>query len=108
MSKTRHDVHSNFIARALVQAYSPRMSLIDLDAVRAARTARSPFDHFVAMRVLSADTAAEIAADFPRLAGPGLYPADEAGVRKSLIVNYVKPEWRARHELAYPGAPVAL
>jgi hypothetical protein len=30
------------------------------------------------------------------------------GVRKSLIVNYVKQEWRARHELAYPGASVAL
>ena len=24
------------------------------------------------------------------------------GVRRSLIVNYVKPEWRARHELAFP------
>lgn len=29
------------------------------------------------------------------------------GVRRSLIVNYVKPEWRARHELAFPEAPVA-
>lgn len=28
------------------------------------------------------------------------------GVRKSLIVNYVKPEWRARHELAYPDTVV--
>ncbi len=28
------------------------------------------------------------------------------GVRRSLIVNYVKPEWRSRHELAYPAAPV--
>jgi hypothetical protein len=28
-----------------------------------------------------------------------------AGVRRSLIVNYVKDEWRARHELAYPDAP---
>jgi hypothetical protein len=24
------------------------------------------------------------------------------GVRRSLIINYVKPEWRSRHELAYP------
>jgi SM-20-related protein len=55
------------------------MSLIDLDAVRAAQTAREPFDHFVATRVLSAEAAAEIAADFPKLAGPGLYPAGEAG-----------------------------
>jgi hypothetical protein len=28
------------------------------------------------------------------------------GVRRSLIVNYVKPEWRARHELAFPETPV--
>ncbi|MGO8917042.1 MAG: 2OG-Fe(II) oxygenase [Stellaceae bacterium] len=28
------------------------------------------------------------------------------GVRRSLIVNYVKPEWRSRHELAYPLRPV--
>jgi hypothetical protein len=30
-----------------------------------------------------------------------------AGVRRSVIVNYVKPEWRARHELAYPDEPIA-
>ena len=29
------------------------------------------------------------------------------GVRKSLIVNYVTPEWRMRHELAFPETPVA-
>ena len=29
-----------------------------------------------------------------------------AGVRRSLIVNYVKPEWRSRHELAFPDQPV--
>ena len=28
------------------------------------------------------------------------------GVRKSLIINYVKPEWRSRHELAFPAEPV--
>ncbi len=28
------------------------------------------------------------------------------GVRKSIIVNYVVPEWRSRHELAYPDQPV--
>ncbi|HTI03645.1 MAG TPA: 2OG-Fe(II) oxygenase [Acidisoma sp.] len=30
------------------------------------------------------------------------------GVRRSLIVNYVTPEWRARHELAFPDRPVSL
>jgi hypothetical protein len=29
------------------------------------------------------------------------------GVRRSLIVNYVTPEWRSRHELAFPETPVA-
>ena len=29
-----------------------------------------------------------------------------AGVRRSLIVNYVKPEWRSRPELAYPAQAV--
>ncbi|WP_029008581.1 2OG-Fe(II) oxygenase [Azospirillum halopraeferens] len=29
------------------------------------------------------------------------------GVRKSIIVNYVGPEWRARHELCFPDTPVA-
>jgi hypothetical protein len=28
------------------------------------------------------------------------------GVRKSIIINYVAPEWRARHELAFPEIPV--
>lgn len=28
------------------------------------------------------------------------------GVRRSLIVNYVKPEWRSRHELAFPTQKV--
>ncbi len=30
-----------------------------------------------------------------------------SGVRKSIIVNFVGPEWRARHELAFPETPVA-
>jgi hypothetical protein len=28
------------------------------------------------------------------------------GVRRSLIINYVTPEWRSRHELAFPDAAV--
>lgn len=28
------------------------------------------------------------------------------GVRRSIIINYVKDEWRARHELAFPEHPV--
>lgn len=37
----------------------------------------------------------------------GFRPRAIAGVRRLLILNYVAPEWRARHELAFPDAPVA-
>lgn len=34
----------------------------------------------------------------------GFEPREIAGIRRSLIVNYVVPDWRARHELSYPDA----
>lgn len=37
----------------------------------------------------------------------GFRPRRIDGVRKSIIVNYVKDEWRARGELAFPDRPVA-
>lgn len=53
---------------------------------------------------------------FKRNAGLVFIPADDTwhgfeprpipGVRKTLIVNYVAPEWRAREQLAFPDAPV--
>jgi hypothetical protein len=36
----------------------------------------------------------------------GFAPRRIDGVRRSLIVNYVRPEWRARHELCFPDEPV--
>jgi trehalose utilization protein len=36
----------------------------------------------------------------------GFHARPIEGVRRSLIVNYVKPEWRSRHELAFPDRPV--
>jgi hypothetical protein len=36
----------------------------------------------------------------------GFEPRAFAGVRKSVIVNYVTNEWRAREQLAYPDTPV--
>jgi hypothetical protein len=36
----------------------------------------------------------------------GFHRRPIVGVRRSLIVNYVKPEWRSRHELAFPERPV--
>ena len=37
----------------------------------------------------------------------GFEPRPITGVRKSLIVNYVTDEWRAREQLAFPDAPIA-
>jgi hypothetical protein len=36
----------------------------------------------------------------------GFHRRPISGVRRSLIVNYVKSEWRSRHELAFPQRPV--
>ena len=36
----------------------------------------------------------------------GFEPRAFAGVRRSLIVNYVDSEWRSRDQLAYPDDPV--
>jgi len=36
----------------------------------------------------------------------GFEPRPINGIRKSLIVNYVTDQWRARHELAFPETPV--
>jgi len=36
----------------------------------------------------------------------GIEPRKIAGVRKSVIVNYVTNEWRAREQLAFPERPV--
>ncbi len=34
-------------------------------------------------------------------------PRPIPGVRKSLIVNYVTPDWRERSQLAFPETPIA-
>jgi hypothetical protein len=36
----------------------------------------------------------------------GFEPRPIAGVRKSVIINYVTHEWRAREQLAYPDSPI--
>ncbi len=37
----------------------------------------------------------------------GVEKRNFGAVRRSIIINYVKPEWRARHELSFPDSPVA-
>lgn len=36
----------------------------------------------------------------------GFEPRSIDGVRRMIMVNYVKPEWRDRHQLAFPDRPV--
>lgn len=36
----------------------------------------------------------------------GFAPRPIEGVRRTLIVNYVRDEWRARHELCFPERPI--
>jgi hypothetical protein len=36
----------------------------------------------------------------------GFEPREIEGVRKSIIVNFVTDEWRAREQLAFPEQPV--
>ena len=36
----------------------------------------------------------------------GFEPRPIAGIRKSVIINYVTNEWRAREQLAFPEQPV--
>jgi len=37
----------------------------------------------------------------------GVEPRTIEGVRKSIIINYVTDEWRAREQLAFPDAPIS-
>lgn len=37
----------------------------------------------------------------------GFEPREIKGIRKSIIINYVTNEWRAREQLAYPEQPIA-
>jgi len=36
----------------------------------------------------------------------GYHKRPMPGIRRTVIVNFVKPEWRARHELAFPDEPI--
>ena len=57
--------------------------------------ARSPFAPNTAMIFVPSDVTYH-----------GFEPRTIQGVRKSLIINYVTPEWRAREQLAFPEAPI--
>ena len=37
----------------------------------------------------------------------GFEPREIKGIRKSIIINYVTTDWRAREQLAFPDTPIA-
>lgn len=57
---------------------------------------RSPFESNAAMVFVPSD-----------ITFHGFEKRPIKGVRKSLIINYVTDEWRAREQLAFPEAPIA-
>ncbi|MGD0186545.1 MAG: hypothetical protein ABSC25_15020 [Roseiarcus sp.] len=62
----------------------------------AGRFGAEPYRHWLLENILPADACAGVDA----WRGFRRRPVD--GVRRSLIINDVKPEWRSRHELAFP------
>ena len=56
---------------------------------------RSPFEPGGAMIFVPSDSTYH-----------GFEPRPIKGIRKSVIINYVTNEWRAREQLAYPQAPI--
>nr|WP_272211265.1 hypothetical protein [Marinicella sp. W31]MDC2877152.1 hypothetical protein [Marinicella sp. W31] len=67
----------------------------DIYASREDHVGRSPFGPNQAMIFVPADNTWH-----------GFERRPIEGVRKSLIVNYVTPEWRAREQLAFPEDPI--
>ena len=67
----------------------------DIYASKEEHVGRSPFGPNLAMIFVPADNTWH-----------GFEKRPIAGVRKSLIINYVKPEWRAREQLAFPEDPI--
>jgi len=58
--------------------------------------AQSPFESNGALVFIPADNTFH-----------GVEPRTIEGVRKSIIINYVTDEWRAREQLAFPEAPIS-
>lgn len=61
------------------------------------RVGRSPFAPNMAMIFVPSD-----------ITYHGFEPRPINGIRRSIIVNYVTPEWRAREQLAYPDQPIEM
>ncbi len=68
----------------------------DIYDAKKAHVGRSPFQSNGAMIFVPSD-----------ITYHGFEPRTIKGVRKSVIINYVTNDWRAREQLAFPSTPVA-
>lgn len=63
------------------RAAEGRLSILDLDRLRAAPLAREPFDFVLVEEFLRRDEAAALAAEFPAVGRPGSFPLDGLALR---------------------------
>ena len=72
------------------------MKVLDLDAVRAAPTATTPYPHFTTGGALKADAVPALMDDFPAITQPGFFPIDDvpvAGSFAALLDDLQSPEF---------------
>ena len=97
--KPHTDIGVKMFTMLLYMSDDPRHADLgtDIYADEATHVGRSPFEPNAAMIFVPAKDTWH---GFERRPIPG--------VRRSIIVNYVTNEWRARDQLAFPEAPVQL
>ncbi len=88
------------------------MSTLDIAALDATPLIRDPFDFVIVDRFIRPETFREVAADFPRIPGPGSHPPAELSIRgrfKDLMTDLEGPGFRAaverKFELDLAGRP---
>ncbi len=87
------DLGVKMFTMLLYMSPDPQHSVLGTDIYAADKThvGRSPFQSNAAMVFVPSD-----------ITYHGFEPRKIEGVRKSVIINYVTNEWRAREQLAYP------
>jgi hypothetical protein len=91
------DLGVKMFTMLLYMSPDPQHSVLGTDIYAADKThaGRSPFQSNAAMVFVPSD-----------ITYHGFEPRKIEGVRKSVIINYVTNEWRAREQLAYPEQPI--
>ena len=80
----------------MTAAANPGLSILNLDAVRAAPVSREPYSFFLGNDVLKADAVDAIREDFPAIAKPGYLTVDEVALKgrfKALIEELESDEF---------------